>query len=620
MQHPAEISGTISTSPTGGRRLPRHGLRRAGSRGPRYTLPFAPLSSLRNIPEDHLENRRFSALPAARRDACWEARRSHAPCDELVPPEWGLDAIYFRGPEERGYAAAVRELTIRADARISADLLCLPRPLVPFDWGVPQTPCNADFANFSPNGDLPDSSGGKIALDSAWALREGSIADNAGDPGRLLSELRKEAKNTRKQLQFVPYHQVEYYDQTAEARQKYYPEIPEWFSDVWVFMNVFVPLPPVLTYRARFFLPGMAGRPEGDFYQKVLETEWTALVFARWCSDIPQRGIQWLLPPRVRANITAIGLDALLEGSRYRRSWVEQWLRDHDNHPWTRGKQKHIVRGPQRGDAGVVMDLSEFVRVYAEYRVFPRPAVPMGRWCLPSAVVGPSPVTAPLAPRATVSDNEFSVYPPLRSKLPPIGERSGVILPLHGQDKPEMARDAPTIGRGEVPVVAGHPIEERSPVWKSWLTPPYQLRDLARWAEDGDDEEVVASGTVPYPNLPVATEAPHSPELSVSLLRRLREAGLGDIIQYYARWASGTKGGSSRGSVSEEVLVEAFRHTNDLYLRETETVTRLRAREQELILDCEARVKRAEERSDLLASAYAVVGSGVPAGKRRRGE
>jgi hypothetical protein len=119
-------------------------------------------------------------------------------------------------------------------------------------------------------------------------LRQGSLADNCGNPGRVIAETRKEARDlTRRYGQFVPYQAVEFYQQSPGARQALYPSIPSWWAEVWVSQQTCVPLPPVLTYRARAFLPDKVGTPEGMFFEQVLEAEWTALVFARWSSHIP---------------------------------------------------------------------------------------------------------------------------------------------------------------------------------------------------------------------------------------------------------------------------------------------------------------------------------------------
>jgi hypothetical protein len=77
----------------------------------------------------------------------------------------------------------------------------------------------------------------------------------------------------------------------------------------WTLRSIAGPLSPVLTYRARMLLPGKEGTPEGEFWWRVFELEWTVLVFGRWCADIAEREIQWRLPPRARAGVTELGLE-----------------------------------------------------------------------------------------------------------------------------------------------------------------------------------------------------------------------------------------------------------------------------------------------------------------------
>jgi hypothetical protein len=84
---------------------------------------------------------------------------------------------------------------------------------------------------------------------------------------------------------------VEFNWQKLAAREEFYPRKPSWWPEVWVSQNMIVPLQPIVTYRARFFLSNKAGTAEAAFYERVLEAEWTVLVFSRWCADIPQRGI-----------------------------------------------------------------------------------------------------------------------------------------------------------------------------------------------------------------------------------------------------------------------------------------------------------------------------------------
>jgi hypothetical protein len=186
----------------------------------------------------------------------------------------------------------------------------------------------------------------------------------------MIAEARKEARDlTRKYAQFVPYQAVEFYQQSPDARQALYPSIPSWWAEVWVSQKMCVPLPPVLTYRARAVFPDKVCTPEGKFLEQVLEAEWTALVFARWSSDIPQRGIMWALSPRLRGNITDLGVENLLHGSRYALKDVKDWLLEHDNYTWSENSMLYQEKGGSQDEPPQVQRKLEFVRQFPRYRV-----------------------------------------------------------------------------------------------------------------------------------------------------------------------------------------------------------------------------------------------------------
>jgi hypothetical protein len=91
-------------APVGHPRPSSRSRRRSGGnpRLSRYTLPFEGFAEVAaRVSWTHLEMRRFHAIPSELLESCWDTRRGHAPCGEMVPLEWGLDAIYFRSPEER---------------------------------------------------------------------------------------------------------------------------------------------------------------------------------------------------------------------------------------------------------------------------------------------------------------------------------------------------------------------------------------------------------------------------------------------------------------------------------------------------------------------------------------
>jgi hypothetical protein len=168
----------------------------------------------------------------------------------------------------------------------------------------------------------------------------------------------------RKGQFLIPFHQVEFYEQSPAARKELYPRRPDWWEDSWISQNLVVPLPPVVTFRGRFLLEEYAGTLEGNFWWRVFEVEWTSLVFGRWCTDIPQRGIMWYLPPRVQANIAEMGIENLMRASSYLLGEVRSWIRAHDAHDWTAALQKYRIRGPTDTAPEVVENIPEFVRVF----------------------------------------------------------------------------------------------------------------------------------------------------------------------------------------------------------------------------------------------------------------
>jgi hypothetical protein len=146
-----------------------------------------------------------------------------------VPPEWGLHALHLRHESERTYCKLLGNLRVdSAPAGLSVALICFEHPWIPYIWQPPQTPFAANFANFTPMGDLPDPNGGSVALDSLWKLHECAIRGIAGDPGQLVAETRKEYLDARKYQVVVPYQQVEFYAQRDETRDQLYVPCPAW--------------------------------------------------------------------------------------------------------------------------------------------------------------------------------------------------------------------------------------------------------------------------------------------------------------------------------------------------------------------------------------------------------
>jgi hypothetical protein len=562
----------------------RHTLRgtfMASLRTPQYTRPFTSWEEMRQQNPDHLEVRRFSALASQQQPALWRSRRAHSPCDIPVPRDWDLDALYFRCPEEEAYGRRIRKLSVSFSntPRLSVALLCFGFPVVPYNWPLPQTPCPATYTNFTPRGDLPDPAGGETALDSAWSLREGSIADGSGDPGRMLGEARKEARDThRKFNEFVAYHQVEFYRQGPPARQSLYPRIPSWWEEVWVSQNMFVPLPPVITYRARSLLPEKVGTPEGEFFERVLEAEWTALVFGRWCADIPQRGIMWALSPRLRRNIDEMGVPALRDQSRYSRADVEKWLADHDSHPWLNTTMLYRERGPRNQEPEHWEELCEFVRPYPGYRVTLRISPKSKRWSVPHEPTAIADIPIPtldqpsVEARSPLGPNDS---PPLRAELPA---------------RPHLR---------SVPLTVANPSSLADPLSAS-------------------------AGGMADPATFAGTKYAESEAVPDSLTRKLRLAGLEGCIQHYARRDLLMEYTGSVVPVREEAIVNcifALERHRQTAAEEISGCRRSLEEAEERVARAEQRARRSEARADLLTDAYvnAMEGQATP-GKRRREE
>jgi hypothetical protein len=246
---------------------------------------------------------------------------------------------------------------------LTTDLVCFSRPWVPFIWPRQRHPSEPSLRNFSSSGDLPDPLGSRLALDSAWRAREGSMNGGTGDPGRMLREVRKEHRDSvRRAGHVVPFHQIEFYDQTPATRGDLYVPQPTWWEQTWVSQNMFVPLPLVATYKASAFLSRNENATMAQYWWQVFEAEWTVLMFARWCADIPQRSIMRRLPERISRNVQSFTIEVLLQGSPYQLADVRAWLSHHQQHPWHSLRQVYRVRGPTAEMPALDQEISAFVK------------------------------------------------------------------------------------------------------------------------------------------------------------------------------------------------------------------------------------------------------------------
>jgi hypothetical protein len=186
----------------------------------------------------------------------------------------------------------------------------------------------------------------------------------------MLGEIKKEHRDARKHNFLVPHQQVEFYEQTPEARWRYYDLCPEWWREgAWTSQHMFVPIPPCVTYRESRLFSGDFSLTDSPFWWLVFESEWVVLLFGRWCTDIQQQGLMWRLPPRGRAGVQTIVTDRLLVKSNLSPAEVTQWLWYHDKHHWGAASMAYHVRGPTHDNPAEIETIDSFVRPYPANRV-----------------------------------------------------------------------------------------------------------------------------------------------------------------------------------------------------------------------------------------------------------
>jgi hypothetical protein len=412
----------------------------------------------------------------------------------------------------------------------------------------------------------------------------------------MASEIRKEHRDsTRKCNELIAYQQVEYYKQNGFARRELYPRHPDWWDDVWVSQNMLVPLPPVLTYRARFLLEEHT--PEGRFWWQVFEAEWTVLVFARWCTDIAQRSLMWALPRRIRENIETMKVERLMRGSRYKIATVKAWLHDHDTYDWTAKQQRYRIRGPTAREPELAEELTEFVRIYppnsgaaaaqAEstfHLVPPGPAVPIPTIDLNIAPVG----------EGNLSEEEEEI---LASGVlgtgwsdPSAGRRQVVTAGPESPPSPQL--DDRIRVTAEEPDLVTDSWTPRVPRFRSVpqerILP--EVNPSTRALGYGDGTTVIAD-PLPY-----------------SLIQKIRGAGLESCVQYHARMALHPDGANSATAVplTEGGLVfcvsklEKWRLDSIAELRELQYMV---AAEKQKVESLTRRARRAEVQVEALSDA-----------------
>jgi hypothetical protein len=354
--------------------------------------------------------RRLMRIKPIHRERHWRQLRQAHINNGVIPKELGLDALFYRFASERSYCQRLSNLVPPSGpVALSTDLLCLSPPWVSGRW-----PDNLPFASrqrhsYPTSGDLPDPEDSTCARDSAYALWVGTTRWGTGEPGRLLQEIRKEHRIAANHELLVPWQNNEFHSMPTALRHIFYVPVPEWwFADGWTSAHMFIPLPPVLTYRASRLLPEASHKGEAQFWWTVFEAEWISLVFSRFCADIVQRRIMWRLPVRARLGIATMGVVKLLQGSPYGIRDVERWVLDHDMHPWNEKRMSYVRRGPTSDSPAVTEDLIEFVRLYGYQGAQRRTSSPSQ---VPNYHRRASPVAYDVDSRVEATTQPFAISP-----------------------------------------------------------------------------------------------------------------------------------------------------------------------------------------------------------------
>jgi hypothetical protein len=158
------------------------------------------------------EVRRIAQLtPSRQYQHCKFLRASRSMFDR-IPAALNMDVLLYRFPSERGYCQRLNQLKPYVKRTgifdLTVDLICLPTPWVSGQWKDNLPLDSRQRHHFPRSGDLSDPGGSNIALDSALALRNGSVRWGTGDPGRLLGEIRQEYRNAERYRLLVPWQQV----------------------------------------------------------------------------------------------------------------------------------------------------------------------------------------------------------------------------------------------------------------------------------------------------------------------------------------------------------------------------------------------------------------------------
>jgi hypothetical protein len=310
-------------------------------------MPFKTWAAERDVNVLCLDRVRFDSVPVTvgqgdlRRmptspQMAWEARRKHAPCSVPIPPAWGMDALYLRESGEESYVRRLWKVTTQdprgSETSVSSTVICLDMPLIPAPWPTSGRKTEDPKKTFSSRGylHLP---GEERARDIKYALYSASLIAEAGDPGRIFGEVRKEYANRRNGM-LVNWLHVEFYRIPLALRTSLYPQVPNDWEEWEVHRSMCVPLPAVLAYRGSALIRG------DPLHWCIFRTEWVVAVFARFVADAYHRGILWRLPSKVQTSVESLGVEALVVGTSYPVESVRQLIELQTSVDWSAWGQK----------------------------------------------------------------------------------------------------------------------------------------------------------------------------------------------------------------------------------------------------------------------------------------
>jgi hypothetical protein len=374
--------------------------------------PFLSWELDRAWAPDCLDAQRIQTLAEEARESLWNDKRRHAPCSEKAPRGVSLDCIYLREEHEHEYVQNLVAGTAEADlpdtTEVASSLLFLSKPLVPMHWSpAPQRYHGDPIQEYPQRGDIALTRD-TVPRDSGYALYAAAVSGSLNPPGRLLKEYRREWRHRRKGL-LKGWSQTEFYHVPQHARETMYPKTPEGWNEIDMPARMYVPLPPVVTYRGSQLIR------KDPTHWTIFRTEWTALVFGRWVADIHFRGLLWRLPPKVRVWVSQLGMAALLQGSPVTAAEAQALLTDHENVDWTRYEVVVSDTLPEDGIVKMYVAPVLYKKGKVTLENLVRSAVPrFAGLSISSRTASESPYRP-----AAMADNRPANVPALRSALPP---------------------------------------------------------------------------------------------------------------------------------------------------------------------------------------------------------